>query len=98
MKKKSTSIIAHGARARGSVFLGFKVKTTGGLTKNDLVKNPAGKIVSKKARASGKKAYQNIKAWTVACQKAKKALGLKGFIAIKKSSPVYKKAKEIYNA
>merc|ERR1719399_2034316 len=93
MKKKSVSVIAHGDRARASVFLGFKVKTVGGLQKSDLMMNKSGRIVSKKASKVGKKFYNNIKGWTVAYQKAKKALGLKGFIAIKKGSPVYKKAK-----
>merc|ERR1739848_849170 len=30
-------------------------------------------------------------------QKARKALGVKGFVAVKKGSPLYKKAKEFYN-
>merc|ERR1711988_1951617 len=34
--------------------------------------------------------------WTTAVQKARKALGVKGFQAVKKGSPLYKKAKEIY--
>ena len=29
-------------------------------------------------------------------QKARKALGVKGFQAVKKGSPLYKKAKELY--
>merc|ERR1712028_154346 len=88
MKKKVVSKFA--------VFSGTKVKTVGGLNKSALMKNKNGKIVSKKMNANGKKAYANIKGWTVAVQKAKKALGLKGFIAIKKGTPVYKKAKELY--
>merc|ERR1711924_330783 len=44
----------------------------------------------------GKKAYTHIKGWTVAVTKARKFLGLKGFIAVKKGSPLYKKAKEFY--
>merc|ERR1719162_2854697 len=96
MKKKSVSKIAKGRFARSVVFRGSKVKTTGGLTKSDLVKNKAGRIVSKKALAAGKKAYANIKSWTVAVQKARKALGLKGFVAIKKGTPFYKKAKEFH--
>ena len=55
-----------------------------------------GKIVSKKSVAAGKKSYANIKSWVVACQKARKALGVKGFVAIKKGSPFYVKAKELY--
>merc|ERR1712146_630373 len=33
--------------------------------------------------------------WTTAVQKARKALGVKGFQAVKKGSPLYKKAKEL---
>merc|ERR1719191_1147948 len=96
MKKKVVSKIAKGKMARSVVFRGTKEKTVGGLTKTDLVKNKNGKIVSKKAHASGKKAYANIKGWTVAVQKARKALNVKGFVAVKKGSPLYKKAKEFY--
>merc|ERR1712224_839925 len=46
--------------------------------------------------AHGKKAYANIKGWTTAVQKARKALGVKGFVAVKKGSPLYKKAKELF--
>ena len=58
--------------------------------------NKNGKIVSKKASANGKKAYARIKGWTVAVTKARKALGVKGFVAVKKGTPLYKKAKEFY--
>merc|ERR1712093_546191 len=57
-----------------------------------LTKNKYGKIVSKKASLRAKK-----HPWTSAVQKARKALGLKGFVAIKKGSALYKKAKEFYN-
>merc|ERR1712007_64033 len=96
MKKKSVSKIAKGKRGKSSVFLGNKEKTVGGLKKSDLTKNKAGKVVSKKSSAAGKKAYKFIKDWTVACQKARKELGIKGFVAIKKGSALYKKAKEFY--
>merc|ERR1719191_1126441 len=96
MKKKSVSKIAKGRFAKSVVFRGSKAKTVGGLSKTDLVKNKNGRIVSKKKLAAGKKAYSNIKGWTVAVQKARKALGVKGFVAIKKGSALYKKAKELY--
>merc|ERR1719321_2311245 len=96
MKKKAVSKIAKGKMAKSVVFRGTKAKTIGGLTKSDLVKNKRGKIVSKKLLANGKKAYSNIKNWTVAVQKARKALGVKGFVAIKKGSALYKKAKEFH--
>merc|ERR1719161_1101049 len=62
------------------------------------MKSKTGKLVSKKAHAAGKKAYANIKGWTAAVQKARKELGVKGFVAVKKGSTLYKKAKEYYEA
>merc|ERR1712182_15182 len=96
MKKKAVSKIAKGKRARAVVFHGTKAKTYTGLTKTDLFKNKRGKIVTKKSAAHGKKQFANIKGWTVAVQKARKALGVKGFVAIKKGTALYKKAKELY--
>merc|ERR1711990_556793 len=81
-----------------SVFAGKKEKTKGGLKKADLTKSKSGKVVSKKASAAGKKAYKNIKGWTAAVQKARKELGVKGFVAVKKGTPLYKAAKAHYNA
>ena len=78
------------------VFNGTKEKTMSGLKKSDLTKSKSGKIVSKKQSANGKKAYAHIKGWTVAVQKARKALGVKGFVAVKKGTALYKKAKELY--
>merc|ERR1712138_156175 len=95
MKKKAVSKIAKGKMARAVVFRGNKEKTVGGMTKSDLIKNKYGKIVSKKRSAFAKK-NNFIKGWTTAVQKARKALGLKGFVAIKKGSALYKKAKELY--
>merc|ERR1711934_513071 len=97
MKKKAVSKIAKGKLAKLVVFRGSKAKTTGGLTKTDLVENKGGKIGSKKSLAHGKKMYANIKGWTAAVQKARKALNVKGFVAVKEGSPLYKKAKEFFN-
>merc|ERR1719213_863496 len=96
MKKKAVSKIAKGKMAKSVVFRGSKAKTTGGLTKTDLVQNKRGKIVSKKSSANGKKQYANIKGWTAAVQKARKALNVKGFVAVKKGTPLYKQAKEFF--
>jgi len=52
------------------------------LNKGSLLKNKRGKIVSKASAAAGKKAYSKIKKWTEACQKARKALNIKGFCPI----------------
>merc|ERR1712159_387963 len=95
MKKKAVSKIAKGKNAKAVVFRGNKEKTATGMTKADLIKNKYGKIVSKKRSALAKK-NNFIKGWTTAVQKARKALGLKGFVAIKKGSALYKKAKEFY--
>merc|ERR1712182_147155 len=83
-EEKAVSKIAKGKMAKSVVFRGTKAKTVGGLTKTDLVENKRGKIVSKKSLAHGKKMYANIKAWTAAVQKARKALNVKGFVAVKK--------------
>ena len=96
MKAMKKSVIAKGKLAKMVVFRGTKAKTGSGLKKSDLMKNKNGKIVSRKQSANGKKAYTHIKGWTVAVTKARKFLGLKGFIAVKKGSPLYKKAKEFY--
>merc|ERR1712118_570645 len=97
MKKKSASKIAKGRLAKALVFRGTKAKTTGGLTKSDLVKTKAGAIVSKKQQARGKALYAKYgNKWASAVQKARKALGSKGFVAIKKGSPLYTKAKGFY--
>merc|ERR1719194_233416 len=95
MKKKAVSKIAKGKMARAVVFRGNKEKTYTGLTKTDLIKNSRGKIVSKKSSAHAKKRYAtSIKGWIVAVQKARKALGVKGFVAIKKGSALYNKARK----
>merc|ERR1712186_154210 len=65
------------------VFSGSKVKTVGGLKKSDLKKNKFGKVVSAKQSARAKKTYSStIGKWHVAAQKARKALGIKGFVPI----------------
>ena len=75
--------------AKRHAFFGKITKTGSGLKKTDLVKNKAGRIVSKKRSAMGKK-----NSWIVACNKARAFLKIKGFTVIKKGTPLYKKAKE----
>ena len=48
------------------------------------------------ANAAGKRAYKNISGWTAAVSKARKALGVKGFVAVKKGTALYAKAKSFY--
>jgi len=97
--KKSTrmSKIAKGKFKNALVFRGTKAKTSSGLTKGDLIKNANGKIVSKKQSAAAKKRFgSTIKKWTDAVKAARKSLGLKGFVAVKKGTPLYTKAKANY--
>merc|ERR1711978_829468 len=99
--KKRVSKIAKGSRARSTVFSGRKEKTLSGLKKTDLMKNKTGRIVSKKASARAKKNYANsgLKKWADACKKARKELGLKGFVAIggksAKGKALYAKVKSL---
>merc|ERR1719401_1416210 len=101
MKK---SKIAKGKRAKSSVFRGTKEKTSGGLTKDKLVKSKRGKVVSKKSSAAARKKYAGSKfqAWIKATQQARKALGIKGFAAVGGKSAqgkaLYAKAKAIFKA
>ena len=93
--------MARRVRVRGSrrqVWNGSRQKSRGGLSKSDLTTNRNGRLVSKKASAQGKRAYKNIRGWTQAVSKARKALGITGFCAVKKGTPLYKKAREFYCA
>merc|ERR1719361_2400429 len=96
-KVKKVSVIAKGKTAKAAVLSGRKTKTSGGLKASDLVKSKSGKVVSKKASAASKKKFQGSKLqkWCKACQAARKALGLKGFVACKKGSALYNKAKSL---
>merc|ERR1711897_121074 len=86
MKKKAMkkSKIAKGKLAKLVVFRGSKEKTSVGLTKDKLVKNKSGKVVSKKQSAGAKKRFAGSKfqAWGKAVAQARKALGVKGFAAV----------------
>merc|ERR1712025_121377 len=88
MKKKPVS-------ARTAVrrtFAGKLSKTNGGLTATSLVLNKHGRVVSKKQSARAKKFP-----WIAAVLRARAALKIKGFSAIKKGTSLYAKAKEIYS-
>merc|ERR1712164_104022 len=93
MKKKAVSKIGRGIFSKVMVLRGSKAKTVGGLTAKDLTKNKHGKVVSKKRRAFGK-----TSPWIAAVKKARAALKIKGFCAIKKGTPFYAKAKEFFKA
>merc|ERR1712071_415997 len=101
MKVKKVSNIARGKTAKSRVFSGSKEKTASGLTKDKLTRNKAGRVVSKKRSALSKSRYakSGIKVWADAVKKARKALGLTGFVAIGgKTAPgkaLYAKAKSM---
>merc|ERR1719305_593983 len=90
MKKKPIS----SKLARRHVFAGKISKTKSGYTAAAFKKTKTGKIVSKKASAHAKKV---LGPWIAACQQARKALNIKGFAVVKKGTPLYKKAKELYS-
>ena len=65
------TVKARGSRAE--VWHGNAKKTSGGLTKDDLMKNnKTGRIVSKKMHARGKKLYREMKAKGVLAEPFKK--------------------------
>merc|ERR1711907_348153 len=92
-KAKRVSKIAKGKFAKVLVFKGKKVKTKGGVSKDGLIKNKRGKVVSKKQAARGSK-----NKWISAVMSARKALGVKGFAKLSKDTPLYKKAKQLYGS
>jgi len=86
------------------VLAGKKQKTTSGLTKDKLMKNKYGKIVSKARSALSKRRYatSSIKTWAEAVKTARKSLSLTGFVAINGKSAqgkaLYAKTKSIVTA
>merc|ERR1719214_186564 len=82
MKKKKVSKVARGRFAKSLVFRGSKEKTVGGLTKESLMRNKRGKIVSKRQNAKGKRSFKNVETWTEAFMQAREMLRVEGFHAI----------------
>merc|ERR1712190_70281 len=79
---KRVTKVAHGRLAKALVLKGRKEKTSGGLTKDMLMINRRGKIVSKRASANGKRRYKQIEDWTEAVMGARDILHVRGFLAI----------------
>ena len=81
------------------VWSGTADKTKGGLVKKDLMMNKRGKIVSKKQANRSKKNFKNsaLSKWVEATQKARKELGLTGFVACKKGTAYYKLSKKYFD-
>merc|ERR1719436_2244708 len=98
-KSKRISTVAKGRLARSLVFHEKRVKTVGGLKKDDLMKNKRGKIVSKRSAAQGKRHYKNVESWVECVMEAREALHCKGFVAINgktlQGKALYVKAKSL---
>ena len=98
---KRVSKFAKGKMAKSAVFRGEKTATVGGLTKSNLMKNKNGKIVSKKMSANGKRKFRYIAPWVRSVKRARKALNLKGFVAVNgknaQGKALYAKAKSFYS-
>merc|ERR1740123_1058311 len=101
MKAMKVSKIAKGKLARAVVFRGGNEKTNSGLTKEKLMKNKSGRIVSKAASARGKKAWATspLKKWIDAVKQARKQLNIVGFCAVNgktaQGKALYAKVKSI---
>ena len=83
--------------SKSQVFKGRKAKTSGGLKKSDIRRNKNGKLVSvKMSNRSKARMHKTIGKWLAAVKAARKSLGIKGFVAIKKGSKFYAAAKANY--
>merc|ERR1719517_323351 len=94
-KKRITKKSQTGTKLR--VWNGTAKYTRGGLMKKDLMMNKRGRIVSRRRRIQGLKAYaKRIKNWTKACGLAREELGLQGFVACRKGTEYYKLTMKYY--
>merc|ERR1712216_493098 len=100
MGPKKATKIAKGRFAKLMVWRGTKEKTNGGFTKDKLMKNKAGKLVTKAQSRKGKKSYHRISGWTAAISKARKELKIKDFCPVggktAEGQALYAKAKSFY--
>merc|ERR1719352_2006697 len=96
----SKSKIARGKHAKAMVLRGTQLKTSGGLTKDLLMRNKRGKIVSKKASVHGHLAFRRIESWVDSVMEARAALHARGFVAINgrtlQGKALYVKAKALH--
>ena len=81
---------ADASRARKVVLAGELKQTLGRLGTTDLFKGEGGKAVSRRRHAAGKK-----NPWTQAISEAREKLGLHGFVACKRGTPLYLLAKKL---
>merc|ERR1719148_107409 len=85
MKAKAMKTVAKaGKMAKAHVLMGFRVKTSGGLNKDNIIKNKSGKAVSKAKSLKAKANFKGsaLESWIKACQAARKAMGIKGMAVI----------------
>jgi hypothetical protein len=99
--KAKKKISKYGSRRQ--VWKGTREKTRTGLTKSDLMmqrtKGKSTKIVSKKRSAAGKNIFEkNLAKWVSAFSKARAELGVVGFQACKKGTPLYEATRRLYDA
>jgi hypothetical protein len=96
------SSVATGRNSKAMVIRGSKAKTSGGLTKDKLVKNKRNKVVSQKCSARAKERFANsgLQKWALAVKAARAALNVTGFVTINGKTPmgkaIYEKAHELY--
>mmetsp|Transcript_52281 Transcript_52281/g.167638 ORF Transcript_52281/g.167638 Transcript_52281/m.167638 type:complete len:683 (+) Transcript_52281:76-2124(+) len=85
-------------QARREVFVGERDRTPSGLSKDDLMLNRAGRVVSK---AKSMAAKQRLRTWWESVKAAKEALNISGFQIIggetEAGQELYRKAREIYD-
>merc|ERR1711862_1043033 len=94
MKAMKAKRVISKRACRAVVFHGGKGGPHTTLKKENLIKNKFGRIVSKKASAASKKNWAKSGGkWIKALQQARKALKVTGFMAVKKGSPLYVKAR-----
>ena len=79
---KSDPKVATGRRAKAVVLAGRKEKTSTNVKKDQLMKNPKGRVVSKRANAAGKEKFKHIANWNRAVQMARASMGLRGFCPV----------------
>merc|ERR1711964_683427 len=92
---------ARRVRVRGTrrqVWNGTRQKTMSGMTKDKLMRNKKGKIVSKARSALARSRWEaGVGKWLTAVMEARKSLGITGFCLIKKGTALYTAARSLYD-
>uniref|UniRef100_A0A7S1FIR9 Uncharacterized protein n=1 Tax=Noctiluca scintillans TaxID=2966 RepID=A0A7S1FIR9_NOCSC len=103
--KKRGDRVSKTARGRGAkvlVFKGHRERTAGGLKVDMLMKNRRGKVVSKRANASGRRRFVNIEPWVRALMAARECLRISGFVAVNgrtlQGKALYIKTRALYSS